>query len=175
MADDRKRLLEILREDVDSQVIGFRVSEILAHFESRCSYAEENKRDAERWRMARHGAPGDDRRWLDIWDEQSIDAALAKNPSPAHTESAPTHADVRNSGPVGLGPVEGVHRYQHVKRGTFYTGLFAAELQTETPLGDGAMLHIYRGDDGQIWARSMSEFNDGRFKLVETLSAGDSK
>lgn len=57
-----------------------------------------------------------------------------------------------------------VERYQHVKRGTFYTVIGQAELQDTTGAAiDGATLLIYRGDDGHVWARQEDEFHDGRF------------
>lgn len=55
-------------------------------------------------------------------------------------------------------------RVRHKKRGTVYAVLGHARLQTNSPLPDDATLILYRGEDGQIWAREISEFEDGRFE-----------
>ncbi len=55
-------------------------------------------------------------------------------------------------------------RYRHKKRGTVYTEIGRAELQMASELVDGAELVVYRGDDGKLWAREVSEFLDGRFE-----------
>lgn len=59
-------------------------------------------------------------------------------------------------------------RYRHVKRGTEYEVIGLASLQIATgDLVDGSSLVIYRGEDGQLWAREEGEFHDGRFVEVE--------
>jgi len=87
-------------------------------------------------------------------------------------------------------------RYQHVKRGTFYTVISDGEFHLNTfsvegsihefPYqgrmvdctmqfsGDGSAnnqyagpITIYLGDDGKFWLRPSFEFHDGRFTLVE--------
>jgi len=62
-------------------------------------------------------------------------------------------------------------RYRHKVRGTEYTVLGEAEVQTEYAVYEGAKLVIYRGDDGKIWARPTFEFYGGRFERVEAASA----
>lgn len=59
-------------------------------------------------------------------------------------------------------------RYRHVARGTEYELLGTAELQDSAGSGveEGALLAIYRGTDGRIWARRHSEFGDGRFQKL---------
>lgn len=54
--------------------------------------------------------------------------------------------------------------HRHVKRGTEYQVVDEADLQTEAPLTDYAVLTVYRGPDGRLWARPSTEFNDGRFE-----------
>lgn len=58
-------------------------------------------------------------------------------------------------------------RWRHVKRGTDYTVVAGeATLQTSLPMTDGADLIVYRGDDGKVWARPVTEFADGRFERL---------
>lgn len=89
-------------------------------------------------------------------------------------------------------PVQGEQwqpTHRHVKRGTEYQLIGTGKMQAETWV-DGRTIKpthpeegkiqitskqvdmqevaIYRGDDGQLWARPIAEFNDGRF---ETLPA----
>ena len=67
----------------------------------------------------------------------------------------------------------GLPRWRHKKRGTYYTALGTARLQLASPvvIEEGAVLVIYRGDDGVLWARPEAEFKDGRFEQV-TADAG---
>lgn len=59
-------------------------------------------------------------------------------------------------------------QYRHVKRGTTYTVIGEAELQMSADdLCDGALMVVYRGDDGKLWVRSHNEFHDGRFEAIE--------
>lgn len=58
--------------------------------------------------------------------------------------------------------------HRHVGRGTVYTVVGEATLQTTIELYDYEPLVIYRGEDGQLWARPTSEFNDGRFEALTT-------
>ena len=57
-------------------------------------------------------------------------------------------------------------RVRHKKRGTTYEVIGTARLQAASPLPDDATLVLYRGDDDQIWARYVAEFEDGRFENV---------
>lgn len=63
-----------------------------------------------------------------------------------------------------LGP-----KWRHKKRGTTYQEVGVASLQVATKghLSEGAHLVIYRDDDGRLWAREVSEFEDGRFEKVQ--------
>lgn len=57
----------------------------------------------------------------------------------------------------------GPPRVRHLRRGSTYTVLGPARIQTATPLTDLAEVVIYRGEDGETWARPVAEFEDGRF------------
>jgi hypothetical protein len=88
--------------------------------------------------------------WLEKGMRAIITAYLAALP--------PAPADV-----AGL-----VMKARHRKRGTTYTIEGSAHLQTDTPLSDMAELIVYRSDhDGSLWVRPTTEFNDGRFDLLE--------
>lgn len=54
--------------------------------------------------------------------------------------------------------------HKHKKRGTEYQYIGSALLQTDKPLSDYASLAVYVGKEGDIWARQMNEFSDGRFE-----------
>lgn len=54
--------------------------------------------------------------------------------------------------------------YVHVKRGSTYSKIGVAELQSFSPVVEGVPLVIYKSiKDGRLWARPEQEFNDGRF------------
>lgn len=58
-----------------------------------------------------------------------------------------------------------IERVRHRKRGTCYSVVTrCALLQSAEPIGEAAVLVIYKGDDGRFWARPESEFDDGRFE-----------
>lgn len=58
-------------------------------------------------------------------------------------------------------------RVRHKKRGTEYDVLGEADLQTEKPLRDYAVVMVYRDPtSGRLWVRPVDEFNDGRFEVV---------
>jgi hypothetical protein len=58
-------------------------------------------------------------------------------------------------------------RVRHKKRGTEYEVLGEADLQTEKPLRDYAVVMVYRDPaTGRLWVRPVDEFNDGRFEVV---------
>lgn len=56
--------------------------------------------------------------------------------------------------------------YRHKKRGTLYTVIGMGHLQCEKPLTDMSVIVIYRGEDGNLWARDPNEFYDGRFEEI---------
>jgi hypothetical protein len=64
-------------------------------------------------------------------------------------------------------------KYRHVKRGTVYEVVGRASLQNANcaTLSEAACMVIYRGDDGNLWAREESEFMDGRFAALATPDA----
>lgn len=73
---------------------------------------------------------------------------------------------------AGVKAPAAVRRWRHVKRGTVYTEIGRAELQVAKIAPDeGCTLVIYRGDDGKLWAREDSEFEDGRFEEVQPALA----
>ena len=57
--------------------------------------------------------------------------------------------------------------HRHKKRGTLYSIVGVARLQSDSPLGDMAHLVVYRSHEGELWARAKDEFNDGRFERLE--------
>jgi hypothetical protein len=66
-----------------------------------------------------------------------------------------------------------LERYRHKARGTEYDLIGTAELQDASGqrVEEGALLAIYRGDDGKLWARRCAEFGDGRFERLPLASA----
>jgi len=58
--------------------------------------------------------------------------------------------------------------YRHRRRGTSYTVLGKAILQSTRSLSDEQELVIYVGPDGRLWARPTDEFYDGRFEKIES-------
>lgn len=65
-----------------------------------------------------------------------------------------------------------LERYRHKARGTEYDLTGTAVLQDASGKGveEGALLAVYRGDDGKLWARRYQEFGDGRFERVAALT-----
>lgn len=61
--------------------------------------------------------------------------------------------------------------WKHRKRGTTYYEIGTAELQLSTgnPLREGAVLVIYKGSQGELWARPHEEFHDGRFEHISSI------
>lgn len=56
--------------------------------------------------------------------------------------------------------------HRHKKRGTTYRIEGFAGLQSSAPIAEPTKLVIYRGEDGQLWARPIDEFLDGRFEKL---------
>lgn len=85
----------------------------------------------------------------------------------AETANPPT---AQAASPADDGDRAGEGRYRHNARGTEYDLIGTAELQDATGNGveEGALLAIYRGDDGKLWARRHREFGDGRFTRLST-------
>jgi len=69
--------------------------------------------------------------------------------------------------------------HRHLGRGTTYEVIGEARLQQAGQFGpvEGDSITVYRGEDGQLWCRAQSEFEDGRFVSLSTPDAlkGDSK
>jgi hypothetical protein len=58
-------------------------------------------------------------------------------------------------------------RWRHKKRGTEYDEIARGLLQVTLAAGDNEPVVIYCGDDGRYWVRPVSEFEDGRFEVIE--------
>ena len=69
-------------------------------------------------------------------------------------------------------PEGGARRFRHWARGTIYTEIGEARLQQSGQFGpvEGDAITVYRGEDGQLWARASSEFHDGRFEELPALA-----
>lgn len=66
-------------------------------------------------------------------------------------------------------------RWQHVKRETTYVEIGRAQLQCspENILQEGDMVVVYRAEhDSRLWAREQDEFEDGRFRALQTPANG---
>lgn len=59
-----------------------------------------------------------------------------------------------------------VTRWHHVSRNSDYKSLGVASVQTSTPIVEGDSVMVYVGEDGKLWVRPESEFNDGRFQKL---------
>jgi hypothetical protein len=60
--------------------------------------------------------------------------------------------------------------WRHIKRGSVYREICRAEVQAATgPICEGDMVVIYGDALGHVWARKVSEFEDGRFERVAAL------
>jgi hypothetical protein len=60
--------------------------------------------------------------------------------------------------------------WRHIKRGSVYREICRAEVQAATgPICEGDMVVIYGDALGHVWARKVSEFEDGRFGRVAAL------
>lgn len=59
-------------------------------------------------------------------------------------------------------------RWKHKERGTTYERIGGALVQNSGGgrICEGDVLTVYRGEDGQLWARPSHEFHDGRFERV---------
>jgi hypothetical protein len=58
--------------------------------------------------------------------------------------------------------------WRHLKRQTVYKEIGRATVQSEDLIREGDLLTVYCGDDGRMWARPTSEFEDGRFERLES-------
>lgn len=58
--------------------------------------------------------------------------------------------------------------WQHIRSKCVYELIGTASIKTEQPLEDMASVVVYRGENGSLWARRRDEFNDGRFRQVDS-------
>lgn len=56
--------------------------------------------------------------------------------------------------------------YRHKKTGGLYDLVGFAQVQTSQPLNDYDDVTVYSSEEGKMWVRPTSEFNDGRFEHV---------
>jgi hypothetical protein len=108
---------------------------------------------------------------------QDLQGLGAKHDGPVGTADAPQPTDNAETIMTDVQqavPVAGEH-YRHVKRSTVYEVVGLASLQNanQAVLPEAACLVIYRGDDGNLWAREGGEFMDGRFALTEPARKAD--
>jgi hypothetical protein len=64
-------------------------------------------------------------------------------------------------------PAPAPARWRHVKRGSTYVELARGELQSSARISEGTRLVSYQGDDGTVYFRPVSEFEDGRFVRID--------
>lgn len=68
---------------------------------------------------------------------------------------------------AALSAPTGRERVRHRKRGSTYTVMGRAKVQTGTPLTDYSEVVVYRSEaDGSLWVRPVAEFEDGRFEAA---------
>jgi hypothetical protein len=67
---------------------------------------------------------------------------------------------------------EAVGWVRHKTRGSIYAVVGTASLQTVGSIDEGASLVIYRGANGELWARPKEEFHDGRFEALPAAPKG---
>jgi hypothetical protein len=68
---------------------------------------------------------------------------------------------------IPIGDPDAGATFRHRQRGTSYTVVGKAVLQTGTALTDDQQVIVYVGADGQLWVRSVEEFCDGRFEKID--------
>lgn len=68
---------------------------------------------------------------------------------------------------TGLFPTFLQPLWRHRKRGSYYSGIGIASVQAATPIPEGALVKVYLGEDGDLWVRAVTEFDDGRYEEIE--------
>lgn len=59
-----------------------------------------------------------------------------------------------------------LRKFEHIKRGTTYTIVGTARVQTTEPMVDYTSVIVYKDESGNLWVRPKTEFFDGRFKEI---------
>jgi hypothetical protein len=86
-----------------------------------------------------------------------------RNPEPLYSATAlASLPDAQSNGAAAR------RTWRHKVCGTVYEEIGTAELRATNVVDEGALLTIYRGEDGKWWARRASEFGDGRFERIIT-------
>jgi len=71
------------------------------------------------------------------------------------------------TGPTEIAAGTAPERYRHKKRGTTYTLIGVARVQSDVPLTDMDQVTVYRCEEtGFLWSRRRAEFEDGRFERI---------
>jgi Lar family restriction alleviation protein len=78
--------------------------------------------------------------------------------------------NTRAAAPTSEPPISARATHRHIKSGGLYTELARGKLQTSEPLDDMQDMVAYRGEDGRVWFRPLSEFGDvTRFEPLTKL------
>lgn len=116
-------------------------------------------------------------RW-EYHEDEAWQYCSAKYTPPREAISEPLGVIVA-SPPVSDASREALARWKHKKRGTTYNEIGRGRLQSNDPGGltDLEVMVIYQGEDGNLWVRDQTEFEDGRFERLSPSfdNAGDGK
>lgn len=110
-----------------------------------------------------------ERLWTELARSESIAASVGAKPSRTMVNDADLRLILsRLQGASGVEGADGWRpTHRHVGRGTTYQVVLSdAELQASGSIEEGAILVIYKGQDGKLWARRAMEFYDGRFEPI---------
>lgn len=63
--------------------------------------------------------------------------------------------------------------HRHLKRGSSYQVIGSAVLQTAEPIHDAHAMTVYVSENGALWVRPTTEFNDDRFEQIAPPAASE--